>query len=110
MNPMAENSATQDPPVFYIQIAEDVQGAVTPEASTDKFILATQEKLEKVAICVRDTAGWLLGAISKLPLPPREFELEFGVSVGGEAGVPFVTKGTVDTNFKVKITWKGSGA
>ena len=29
--------------------------------------------------------------------------LEFGVTVGGEAGVPYVTKGTVESNLKIKV-------
>lgn len=32
--------------------------------------------------------------------------LEFGLQVGGEAGVPFVTKGTAQANVKVTIEWK----
>lgn len=29
--------------------------------------------------------------------------LEFGIKVGGEAGVPYVTKGTVDSNLKITV-------
>ena len=29
--------------------------------------------------------------------------LEFGVTVGGEAGVPYVTKGTVESNLKIQV-------
>lgn len=29
--------------------------------------------------------------------------LEFGITVGGEAGVPYVTKGTVESNLKIKV-------
>lgn len=29
--------------------------------------------------------------------------LEFGVTVGGEAGVPYITKGTVESNLKIKV-------
>jgi hypothetical protein len=29
--------------------------------------------------------------------------LEFGIEVGGEAGVPYVTKGTAKSNLKIKV-------
>ena len=37
---------------------------------------------------------------------PEKVTLEFGVQLGGEAGVPFVTKGTAQANVKVSIEWK----
>jgi len=40
---------------------------------------------------------------------PQEFAIEFGVTLGGEAGVPLVTKGTVEAAFKVTATWKSAG-
>jgi hypothetical protein len=41
---------------------------------------------------------------------PSEVSVEFGITLGGEAGVPFVTKGKADATFKVTSTWStGSG-
>ncbi len=37
---------------------------------------------------------------------PSELSLEFGISLGGELGVPFVTKGTGEATFTVTATWK----
>ena len=37
---------------------------------------------------------------------PESIELEFGIQLGGETGVPFVTKGTAQANVKVGVTWK----
>jgi hypothetical protein len=36
---------------------------------------------------------------------PSEVSVEFGITLGGEAGVPFVTKGKADATFKVTSTW-----
>jgi hypothetical protein len=43
---------------------------------------------------------------------PNEMSIEFGVTLGGEAGVPFVANGSVEAAFKVTTTWKfnASGA
>ena len=36
----------------------------------------------------------------------KSIELEFGLQIGGEAGIPFITKGTVQSNIKVKVAWE----
>jgi hypothetical protein len=103
-------STTENEPVFYIQVSNEIQGAVVPQANAREFIQATKERLEQIAASVRSAAQTLATAVTSLPVKPQEFGLEFGLSLGGEAGIPYVTKGTVDTNFKVTITWKGNEA
>jgi len=41
---------------------------------------------------------------------PSEVTVEFGITLGGEAGVPFVTKGKADATFKVTSMWSISSA
>ena len=41
---------------------------------------------------------------------PTELTLEFGVKLAGEAGVPLVTKGSVEGTFQVTATWKFEAA
>lgn len=36
---------------------------------------------------------------------PKELVLEFGMTLGGEAGIPFVSKGTAEATFKITATW-----
>jgi hypothetical protein len=36
---------------------------------------------------------------------PSELALEFGLTLGGEAGIPFVSKGTAEATFKITATW-----
>ena len=36
---------------------------------------------------------------------PDKVTLEFGLQIGGEAGVPLVTKGTAQANVKVSVEW-----
>ena len=38
-------------------------------------------------------------------LKPDGIELQFGVKLGGEMGVPFVAKGTSEASFSIKLTW-----
>jgi hypothetical protein len=37
---------------------------------------------------------------------PESIALEFGIQLGGETGIPFVTKGSAEANVKVSVTWK----
>lgn len=37
---------------------------------------------------------------------PNEITIEFGVTLGGEAGVPLVTKGKAEATFKVAAKWQ----
>ena len=37
-------------------------------------------------------------------------EIEFGITLAGEAGIPLVTSGSVETSFTVKATWDLSAA
>jgi hypothetical protein len=37
---------------------------------------------------------------------PKEVTIEFGLTLGGEAGVPFVTKGTGEGAFKISAKWE----
>jgi hypothetical protein len=90
---------------FFIQTSHDIQGVVTPQADLDKFVKATGENLNKIKETIRHTAKIISDTISNLPLKPKEFECEFGISLGGEAGIPFVTKGSIETNFKVTLKW-----
>jgi threonine dehydrogenase-like Zn-dependent dehydrogenase len=37
-------------------------------------------------------------------LTPKEFSIQFGIGIEVEGGLPFVAKGTVETNFKITAT------
>jgi hypothetical protein len=49
-------------------------------------------------------AGEIKEELSKLKT--SEIEVKFGVKLGGKAGIPFVTEGSVDANFEVTMKWK----
>lgn len=44
-------------------------------------------------------------------IKPSQVELSFGVTLGGEAGVPFVAKGSAQANVSITLTWNpGAGS
>lgn len=92
--------------VFKIQVGGTPGGAqVMPESASDDFIDGTADKLGSVAAAVEVATGAFMQRLNQLTVKPSECVLEFGVNVGGEAGVPFITKGTVGANFKVALKW-----
>jgi hypothetical protein len=47
--------------------------------------------------------GKALDAIGEVK--PDEFEIEFGMTLAGEVGIPMVSKGSAECEFKVKAKW-----
>jgi hypothetical protein len=65
------------------------------------------ERLGDVGDSLRTTCTALYNAMrdATAELRPDGIELQFGVKLGGEMGVPFVAKGTSEANFSIKLTW-----
>lgn len=91
-------------PVFMIQI-EQTTGAVRPEMAPEKFIAATRETLDHISAVVESSCEAFIAKIGALDAKPSEVGIEFGVDAAGEAGVPFVTKGSIGANFKISLKW-----
>lgn len=92
-------------PELYIQIRAG-SSAVKPQGVTEDFIRATEERMRQVSSVIRTGCKDLIKDITGMPNPPAEVEIEFGVDVGAEGGVPFITKGSISANFKISATWK----
>jgi hypothetical protein len=77
-------------------------------------VAGVQEKVEKtikqlkdVGDAIADVCNTMEGQI-RIALQkskPKELELEFSITLAGEAGVPYVTKGTAEGTFKVTAKW-----
>jgi len=93
--------------VIYIEI-QDTRGMVVPQANAVEFSKLTDEKLAEIADTARNTANALVTRLTEFAKRPSKVSLEFGIGVGGEAGIPFVAKGTVQAQFKVSIEWSGA--
>src|SRR5262249_11747222 len=77
-----------------VQLAsEEGRAARATQSLTDAF--------RRIGPAVDVVLGNLRGAARS----PDEIELEFGLKVGGEAGLIFA-KGSAETAFKVRLTWK----
>jgi hypothetical protein len=46
-------------------------------------------------------------AYSKLEAAkPKDFEIEFGVTLAGEVGIPLVSKGSAEAQIKITARWE----
>lgn len=108
---MSSASPSLAPPAgFFIQVAREPGGPLAPQLATDGVVAATPERLQQISAAIRETSDSLVASLRSLAHQPSEVEIEFGVSVGGEAGVPLVSKGKIDANFTVKVKWSREDA
>jgi hypothetical protein len=92
-------------PVIYVKVNPQ-SSAVSPQGAVEDFSRATEQKLKEVAQLIKTSLQGLVEDISSVGIPPAEIGLEFGIDVGAEGGVPFVTKGSIGANFKVSVKWR----
>ncbi|MDZ8225232.1 CU044_2847 family protein [Nostoc sp. ChiVER01] len=53
---------------------------------------------------IRAYTVYSLNAFKRIPVANIDkVTLEFGIKVGGEAGIPYITKGTAESNLKVTV-------
>jgi hypothetical protein len=65
------------------------------------------KKLDEVGDAIADVCRTLQDRIHATlgASKPSELTLEFGIKLAGEAGVPLVTKGSVEGTFQVSAKW-----
>ena len=108
-----------DNTVIYIETTENVEAPpVKPEEPTEEEEEATtdynlnpaqlQQQLARNFQDIQKTIHaytvYTLNAFKKVAIANVDkVTLEFGIELGGEAGVPYVTKGTAKSNLKITV-------
>lgn len=92
------------PITFYIEVAR-AQGETSPQSFDDRFVEASAQRLQQVGQLIEQSCTAFVQKIGALPTKPAALDLEFGVTVSGKAGVPFITEGALSGNFKVTLKW-----
>jgi NTP-dependent ternary system trypsin peptidase co-occuring protein len=102
---------TQTGQSMYIELAEEPQTSAGFKAGSvagvDERVARTIKQLKDVGDAIADVCNTLHDqiqiAIQKSK--PSELTLEFSITLAGEAGIPFVTKGTAQGTFQVTSKW-----
>ena len=94
---------------IYIQC--DEMDAVSDELQAVGYVEDIVERTERfkelMESTVRGYSDTVLSAVKTgmKEHPPDKVALQFGLQLGGETGVPFVTKGSAQANVSVTVEW-----
>lgn len=96
--------------IIYVESTDEVGVSIKREPTSDDRvskggvtgkIIQNFQELENT---IRTFTTYTLDALRNLAnANVEEVTLEFGVEFGGEAGIPYITKGTAKTNLNVKV-------
>lgn len=104
--------------VVYIEITEDVEATdgVTvlstsgvdeeeEEAANEKGLREDfQKHIQDLQSTIFAYTNYSLAAFKKVAMANVDkVTLEFGIEIGGETGIPYVTKGTTKSNLKIQV-------
>lgn len=110
-----------DQTIIYIEATEDVdvpdittdeegegegegEGAVPQNAQVVKDQRQMVQNFRAIQGTIRAYTIYTLSAFKKMAIANvKKVTLEFGIELGGEAGVPYVTKGTAKSNLKITV-------
>jgi hypothetical protein len=105
-----------DGTVLYIEATEDANtvpamGIVAEEEeltergfSTDMRQRMIVQSFQAIEGTIRAYTTYTLNAFKQIAIANVDkVTLEFGIKVAGEAGVPYVTKGTAESNLKITV-------
>lgn len=106
----------EDGTTIYIEATDDVnmlgtEKTVYRDGSHEEETLVSRGGLETavqqfnaIEGTIRSYTTYTLNAFKELAVANVEkVTLEFGIKVGGEAGIPYVTKGTAESNLKITV-------
>lgn len=108
-----------DETIIYIEATEDVsissvslEEPTEPQKKRKRIDRGLSDDMQKQVIqnfqaiqgTIRAYTIYTLNAFKKVAIANVDkVTLEFGIEVGGEAGVPYVTKGTAKSNLKITV-------
>jgi hypothetical protein len=99
--------ATDDVDVPDITTEEEEEGEPALVTKTPQVAKAQRQMVQNfraIQGTIRAYTIYTLSAFKKMAIANvNKVTLEFGIELGGEAGVPYVTKGTAKSNLKITV-------
>ncbi|MGQ3684305.1 MAG: CU044_2847 family protein [Candidatus Loosdrechtia sp.] len=94
---------------IYIQYGEEENEKLRAVGVSKEDISGRTKKfMEELPKTIRGYSTMVLNAVQEGitgQIAPEKVTLAFGLQIGGEAGIPFITKGTAQANVTVNIEW-----
>ncbi len=110
-----------DSTVIFIETTEDADATLSPsQLATDSdeeetpvtrgggYIDSTQKQaiqsFQAIETTIRAYTSYTLNAFKNLAVANIDkVTLKFGIEIGGEAGIPYITKGTAKSNLNIEV-------
>jgi hypothetical protein len=96
-----------DGSTIYVQCNEQASDELQAVSFLDDIGKRTEKFKETLLGTIRGYSQMVLNAVEEglADSAPEKVSLEFGLHLGGKAGVPFVTEGSAQANVKVTVEW-----
>ncbi len=95
--------ATEDAIAPDVEVGEPTPEGETPLVSKDGADVVIQT-FKAVEGTIKAYTNYALNAFKKVAIANVDkVTLEFGIQISGEAGIPYVTKGTAQSNLKITV-------
>lgn len=101
-----------DGTVIFMEATEDVNAPPILEPTEEEALIdkggmnvaQMGQNFQAIESTIRAYTNYTLNAFKQVASANVDkVTLEFGIKVGGEAGVPYVTKGTAESNLKITV-------
>jgi hypothetical protein len=92
--------------LFTIEVAQPLESPL--RGGVDGFASTTADNVREVGQAIAKLCDDVMSSVkaSITEVSPDELELSFGVSLGGEASIPLITKATSEATFTVRAVWR----
>jgi hypothetical protein len=95
--------ATEDAIAPDVEVGEPTPEGETPLVSKDGTDIVIQ-KFKAVEGTIKAYTNYALNAFKEVATANVDkVTLEFGIQISGEAGIPYITKGTAQSNLKITV-------
>jgi len=91
---------------IYIEVADHAE-IVDHSEVVEGQSFEKPDRIREVSKAITAICATIYDSLQSLERRPNEITLEFGIKLAGKIGLPFVTEGSTEANFKVTAKWTG---
>jgi hypothetical protein len=91
---------------IYIEVADHAE-IVDHHEAIEGQSAEKPDRILEVSKAITAICATIYDSVQKSERRPNEITLEFGIKLAGKIGLPFVTEGSAEANFKVTAKWTG---
>ena len=104
-----ENGKFRTINITELGITESGEQSINPESDRETYGIKEDAiaHLQEVHETIRLYTRYAIGAFTNLSdIEVEEVKIKFGIKIGGEAGIPILTKVSAESNFEIEVKCK----